>query len=112
MSGPIDFSSEAVEALKSQAAKRQPTPRAVRFGVKGGACSGLQYVIMFEDEELRPGDVMWDLGGVNVVVDKKSILYLSGTSVTWTKTLMKQGFEFHNPNEASRCSCGLSFSAK
>lgn len=116
MPGPIEFSGAAVEALKQQVAKRETPPTAVRIGVKGGACSGLQYVLMFEDAPRLEGHPLWehfwDVGGVNVVVDKKSATLLSGTLVDWRRTLMKQGFEFINPNEASRCGCGQSFSPK
>lgn len=113
--GPIEFSNEALGAFRDQARKAQQGLRAVRLGVKGGACSGLQYVIEFDYNDARPGDIEWsppDWDGLPFRTDKKSVLYLSGTTVTWTKTLMKQGFEFENPNEASRCGCGHSFSAK
>lgn len=112
MTGPIEFSSEALEAFKRQSLKRQPTPRAVRLGVRGGACSGLQYSIAFDDEPVRIGDTEWCAGDVTFVIDKKSLLYLSGSRIVWTKTFMSEGFSFENPNEASRCGCGQSFSAK
>lgn len=126
MSGPIDFSSEALEAFRSQVRKASPDVKAVRLGVRGGACSGLQYVIEFDYGQVRPGDVEWNPEGwdelthlgsgslhpVKFRIDKKSLLYLQGSKLVWVKTLMKQGFEFENPNEASRCGCGHSFSTK
>jgi iron-sulfur cluster assembly protein len=106
----IEFSPDALGAFKQQLAKRPA--RGIRLGVKGGACSGMQYVIQFEDDPPRAGDNEWTVDGVTFFVDKKSALMLSGSTVNWTKTLMKQGFDFENPHEASRCGCGQSFSSK
>ncbi len=124
--GPIEFSPEALEAFRQQVRKASPDVNAVRLGIRGGACSGLQYVIEFDYGPVHMGDTEWNptgwdeltyrgpgsLHAVTFRVDKKSILYLSGSRVTWRKTLMKEGFEFENPHEASRCGCGHSFSAK
>jgi iron-sulfur cluster assembly protein len=125
MSGPIEFSPEALEAFRLQVRAACTPLKAVRFGVRGGACSGLQYVIELDYGDARPGDIEWNPPGwdepghhhgqdytVMFRIDKKSLLYLKGSRVTWTRTLMRQGFDFENPNEASRCGCGHSFSAK
>jgi len=98
------------------------------LGIRGGACNGLQYVIEFDYDVARPADVEWNPQGwdeltyefrdygkllpVTFRVDKKSVLYLTGSTVDWKSTLLKSGFEFENPNEANRCGCGSSFSAK
>ena len=108
--GVIDFSSEALCAFQRQLEKRPA--RAVRFGVRGGACSGLQYIIEFEDNPTRAGDQEWTEEGMTFVVDKKSAAYLKGSRVTWSKTTMREGFDFENPNEAARCGCGKSFEPK
>ena len=110
--GPIEFSQEALEALKQQTSMSSVAPKAVRLGVRGGACNGLQYVIEFDHDDARPGDIEWSVDDVMFRIDKKSVLYLQGTRIVWAKTLMKQGFQFENPNEASHCGCGHSFSAK
>jgi iron-sulfur cluster assembly protein len=124
--GPIEFSPEALEAFRSQVRKASPDVNAIRLGIKGGACSGMQYVIEFDYGPIRMGDTEWNptgwdelthrgpgqLHAVTFRVDKKSVLYLSGSRVTWHKSLMKEGFEFENPHEASRCGCGHSFSPK
>jgi|SRR5579863_2886384 len=112
--GPIEFSHEALEAFRAKV--QTSHPKAIRFGIKGGACSGMQYAIEFDYDPARAGDIEWRPDGwngdVSFRVDKKSVLYLSGSRVTYTKTLMKSGFEFENPHEASRCGCGQSFSPK
>ena len=76
------------------------------------ARKGFSYYLGFEDDPPGIRDVSWEEGGVLFIVDKKSALMLSGSTVTWTKTLLKQGFDFENPHEASRCGCGHSFSSK
>lgn len=126
MPGPIELSPEALEAFRRQIRKASPDVNAVRLGVKGGACSGMQYVIEFDYGIARASDIEWNPTGwdeltyrgsgslhpVTFRIDKKSMLYLSGSRMTWEKTLMREGFKFENPNEASRCGCGHSFSAK
>jgi len=115
MSAPVEFSPEALEAFRRQIGKASTDVNAVRLGVKGGACSGLQYVIEFDYGTARATDTEWKPEGCEDLtfrIDKKSTLYLSGSRVTWEKSLMREGFKFENPNEASRCGCGHSFSAK
>lgn len=112
MANPIEINPEALQAFKQQLALRDPKAKGVRLGVKGGACFGLLYYVGFEDSEPADRDLTWQLDGVTFMVDKKSLQHLSGSTVTWKKTLMKTGFEFENPNEASKCGCGHSFAVK
>jgi iron-sulfur cluster assembly protein len=81
----------------------------VRVGVKGGGCSGLMYMLEF-DQTMREGDQVFEDNGVKVVVDKKSFLYLIGTELEYTGGLNGKGFEFRNPNANRTCGCGESFS--
>jgi iron-sulfur cluster assembly protein len=104
----------AVDAIGSQIAKRGREDTALRVGIRGGGCSGFSYVIEFHDGPPNARDVVYDLSStsgspVRVVVDKKSLLYLNGSTLEWEKTLMRQGFKFINPNEKSNCGCGTSF---
>lgn len=80
----------------------------LRLGVKGGGCSGLNYVIRYEKES-RSGDKVFERNGAKVFVDFKSLLYLKGTTLDWRGNLMRQGFTFTNPNAKRTCSCGTSF---
>jgi iron-sulfur cluster assembly protein len=109
---PITLTPAAVEAARAALAKRGTPQAAIRLGIKGGGCSGFSYVIEYEDEEPRTRDRTFEVEGVRVVVDKKSLIYLMGTVLDFEKTLMKQGFKFKNPNEATSCSCGTSFTVK
>jgi iron-sulfur cluster assembly protein len=110
----IGVSPQAVDAIRTNLAKRGTPDAAIRVGVRGGGCSGFSYVIEFDDEEPRKGDLVLEFtdegkSRVRVFCDKKSILYLGGSILDWEKTLMFQGFKFKNPQEASRCGCGHSF---
>jgi iron-sulfur cluster assembly protein len=82
----------------------------LRVGVKGGGCSGLSYSLEF-DNELGPHDKKFDIDGVQVVCDKKSYLYLNGTTLDYVTQGLTGGFTFLNPQAKSSCGCGTSFSA-
>lgn len=110
----IQVTPRAVEAIKKQIAKRGTPDAALRLGIRGGGCSGFSYVIEFHDGEPRPKDNVFDYVAedatpVRVLVDKKSLVYLAGTTLDWEQTLMQQGFKFVNPNEKTSCGCGHSF---
>jgi iron-sulfur cluster assembly protein len=81
----------------------------LRLGVKGGGCSGLTYSITF-DSHPRERDRIFEFGGVRVFVDPKSFVYLHGVTLDYEETLMRQGFNFINPNSSRSCGCGTSFS--
>ncbi len=108
----IDLTPKAVEKAKARLAKRGTPDAAIRLGVKGGGCSGFGYVIEFSDDPPRDKDRVFDFDGVRIYIDKKSLVYLSGTVLDWEETVMQQGFKFRNPQEASSCGCGHSFQVK
>lgn len=80
----------------------------LRLGVKGGGCSGMSYALEF-DSEMTPHDKEFDVDGVKVVCDKKSYLYLNGTTLDYVKQGLTGGFTFINPQAKSACGCGESF---
>ena len=81
----------------------------LRVGVKGGGCSGLSYVMDF-DNQIEPTDEVVNLeNGLKVIIDKKSILYLFGTELNYSDGLNGKGFEWVNPNASRTCGCGESF---
>ncbi|MBP1840294.1 HesB/IscA family protein [Formosa algae] len=81
----------------------------VRVGVKSGGCSGLSYDLKFDKEQLEEDKVFTD-NGVKIIVDKKSFLYLIGTTLEYSGGLNGTGFVFNNPNANRTCGCGESFS--
>ncbi len=81
----------------------------IRVGVKGGGCSGLTYQLDF-DTTTKEDDKMFEDKGVKIVVDKKSFLYLVGTTLDYSGGLNGTGFSFNNPNASRTCGCGESFS--
>jgi len=81
----------------------------LRLGVKGGGCSGLSYAIAF-DAHPRERDRIFTFDDVRVFIDPKSFVFLNGMTLDYEETLMRQGFNFINPNSARSCGCGTSFS--
>lgn len=81
----------------------------VRVGVKSGGCSGLSYDLKFDNEQ-HEGDKVFEDNGVKIIVDKKSFLYLIGTTLEYSGGLNGSGFVFNNPNASRTCGCGESFS--
>ena len=80
----------------------------LRLGVQGGGCSGLSYAMRLEAHP-RDRDKIFEAFGARIFVDPKSFVYLSGTTLDFENTLMRQGFLFQNPNATRSCGCGSSF---
>jgi iron-sulfur cluster assembly protein len=80
----------------------------IRVSVKGGGCSGLMYDLGF-DHQINPEDEVFEDKGIKILVDKKSLLYLLGTTLDFTDGLNGKGFQFINPNASRTCGCGESF---
>ena len=83
----------------------------LRVGVAGGGCSGFQYSLGFDTQFDPKADTKTDQHGVSVVVDKKSDLFLDGTTLDFHEGIDKRGFTFNNPNASKSCGCGSSFQA-
>ncbi len=84
------------------------TSKKLRIGVKGGGCSGLTYVLGFDDE--TPEDKTYEADGVEYIMNPSHGLYLHGMEVDWQDGLNSRGFTFSNPNASKTCGCGTSFS--
>jgi iron-sulfur cluster assembly protein len=108
----LQVTEKAIRRIRAAMAKEgvSPTEGGLRLGVMGGGCSGLSYSIKF-DARPRERDRIYEFDGVRVFVDPKSFVYLHGMTLDYEETLMRQGFNFINPNSARSCGCGTSFSA-
>ena len=80
----------------------------LRLGVRTSGCSGMAYVLEFADE-INDDDEVFESNGVKVIIDTKSLVYLDGTEVDFTKEGLNEGFKFNNPNVKDACGCGESF---
>jgi iron-sulfur cluster assembly protein len=80
----------------------------LRLGVRTTGCSGMAYKLEFADS-LNPDDLQFECHGVKVVVDPKSLPYLDGTELDYTREGLNEGFKFRNPNVKDQCGCGESF---
>jgi iron-sulfur cluster assembly protein len=109
--GGLQVTPSAVQRIRTILAKEgiSADTGGLRLGVKGGGCSGMSYAIEF-DAGPRERDSIFTFDGVRVFIDPKSFVYLKGMTLDYEETLMRQGFNFHNPNSARSCGCGTSFS--
>jgi iron-sulfur cluster assembly protein len=108
---PVQLTEAAVRQVRALLARQNRPGMFLRVGVRGGGCTGLSYVLNIESEK-SDWDTEYDVDGVPVVIDKKSRLYLYGTTLDFdTSNLMEGGFTFLNPNATKTCGCGTSFTA-
>ena len=107
---PVSITPEAVAKLKTQFSRKGVEGGFVRIGVKGGGCSGLEYVLKF-DTSPTPFDIEQDFDGLRVVCDTKSAKFLEGATLLYTGNLANS-FVFDNPNADRQCGCGTSFTPR
>ena len=108
---PVEVEPEALAQLKSLRNRKGGPDTCVRIGVKGGGCSGLEYVLRLDDRRL-PVDLVAEIDGLTLLCDEKSSKILSGAKLVWTGNLIGGGFSFENPNAERSCGCGTSFTLK
>lgn len=80
----------------------------LRLGVRTSGCSGMAYILEFVDQ-LNEEDQVFEQFGVKIIIDPKSLVYMDGTELDFTKEGLNEGFKFNNPNVSSECGCGESF---
>ena len=88
---------------------KEPTSYYVRVGVQSGGCSGLLYNLTFDNQQ-NEGDKIVEDNGIKIIIDKKSFLYIVGTTLDFSGGLNGKGLYFNNPNANRTCGCGESFS--
>ncbi len=109
----VDVTPRAVARIRSAMAKEgiSPAEGGLRLGILGGGCSGLSYSIRFDTHPRERDRIFTYDGDVRVFIDPKSFIYLNGMVLDYEETLMRQGFNFINPNSKKSCGCGSSFTA-
>ncbi len=106
----IKVTPSAAKKVSSLLTKQGRGQGVLRVAVVGGGCSGLQYKMDLQDGPASR-DILVETGGIKVVVDPKSALYVTGSELDYLDALQDGGFKVKNPNAATSCSCGESFSA-
>jgi len=106
----IKVTASAAKKVGSLLTKQGRSNGVLRVAVVGGGCSGLQYKMDLQDAPASR-DILVETGGIRVVVDPKSALYVTGSELDFVDALQDGGFKVKNPNAATSCSCGESFSA-
>jgi iron-sulfur cluster assembly accessory protein len=106
----VKLTASAANKVSTLLTKQGRATGVLRVAVVGGGCSGLQYKMDLQDGPASR-DILVESGGVRVVVDPKSALYVTGSELDYVEALQDGGFKVKNPNAATSCSCGESFSA-
>lgn len=106
----IKVTASAAKKVSSLLTRQGRANGVLRVAVVGGGCSGLQYKMDLQDAPAGR-DILVETGGIRVVVDPKSALYVTGSELDYVDALTDGGFKVKNPNAATTCSCGESFSA-
>lgn len=107
----VSLTEKAAAEVKRAKEEQKAEDSFLRIGVAGGGCSGFNYRLVFDTEFDETADTKYECFGVDVVVDKKSALYLDGTVIDWFESIERRGFTFDNPNAVKTCGCGSSFQA-
>jgi iron-sulfur cluster assembly protein len=103
----VSLTATAAERVKDFLHKRGHG-EGLRLGVKTSGCSGMAYVLEFVDQK-NDEDAIFEDHGVKIFIDPKSLVYLDGTEVDYTREGLNEGFAFNNPNSKNECGCGESF---
>ena len=100
----------AKEVQRVMSEQKMPEATILRVGVVGGGCSGFQYSLGFDTNTDPAKDELYEQHGVKVAVDRKSAMFLEGTTIDFYDGIERRGFTFDNPNAKKSCGCGSSFS--
>lgn len=101
-----EAAAKEIRKIKAEEGLEEDVP--IRIGIKGGGCSGFTYTFHFDSRKSR-FDLEFESHGLRILVDKKSHLYIDGTVIDWSYSLMDRGLKFSNPSAKGSCGCGTSF---
>ena|SRR5580765_267175 len=105
---PLKFSRQAVEEIRRLMSEPDfNNNQFLRIGVKGGGCSGLSYILGFDEK--KEADQLFESNGLSFIMNPSHGIYLTGMEIHWEDGLNARGFSFSNPNASKTCGCGTSF---
>jgi iron-sulfur cluster assembly accessory protein len=107
MSAPVTLTPSAATEIKKLVQLQENQNKFLRIGVKGGGCSGLSYVLGFDEKQ--DADELFEIEGIPVIINSAHGIYLMGMQIDWQDGLNARGFSFNNPNASTTCGCGSSF---
>ena len=107
MSAPVSLTPSAVGEIRNLIRLEENAGKFLRVGVKGGGCSGLSYVLGFDEKQ--QADELYTIEGIPVIMNAAHGIYLMGMQIDWQDGLNARGFSFINPNATTTCGCGTSF---
>jgi iron-sulfur cluster assembly protein len=104
---PVTFTSSAAHEIKKLMGDENNTGKFLRIGVKGGGCSGMSYLLGFEDKTDK--DEVYEIDDILYIIHPAHLIYLNNMEINWEGGLNARGFTFNNPNANTTCGCGSSF---
>ena len=103
----INLTPSAIAEIKKLMNEKTGDKKYLRIGVKGGGCSGMSYVLGFEEQKEK--DEIFEIGGISCIINPAHLIYLNNMEINWEGGLNARGFSFNNPNASTTCGCGSSF---
>ncbi|HEY5370244.1 MAG TPA: iron-sulfur cluster assembly accessory protein [Hanamia sp.] len=104
---PIRFSKSAINEINQLILNKDNLGKSLRIGVKGGGCSGMSYLLGFEEKTDK--DEIYRIDGISCIINPAHLIYLYNMEINWEGGLNARGFSFNNPNASKTCGCGSSF---
>lgn len=104
---PVSLTGSAVTEIKKLMNQNDNQGKYLRIGVKGGGCSGMSYLLGFENKTDK--DEIYEIDGISYIINPSHLIYLSNMEINWEGGLNARGFTFSNPNASKTCGCGSSF---
>ena len=107
INAPVTLTPSAIAEIKRLMKMEANENKFLRVGVKGGGCSGMTYILGFDDKQ--ENDELYEMDGIPVIMNNAHGIYLIGMEIDWQDGLNARGFSFNNPNASTTCGCGTSF---
>ena len=104
---PLTFTQSAVNEIKRLMNDGDNSGKYLRIGVKGGGCSGMSYLLGFENKTDK--DEIYEIEDISLIINPAHLIYLANMEINWQGGLNARGFTFNNPNANTTCGCGSSF---